>query len=78
MKQLINFWAVLTLLISGFLLFTFFNILLKGIVSFTEPNIWILIPETLMALFMFVVSFYVAYQILFRKKDIKLVNSCNF
>lgn len=72
MKKTLDLWAVLTLAISGQVLFIFYNILFKGSVSFTEPRLWVLIPETLIALFMFGMSFYVAWDILFRGKIINL------
>jgi len=72
MKDLLNLWAVLTLAISGLALFGFINIIIFGIVSYHEHNLFILIVEFLISLFVFAVSFYVAYMILFKKKNIKL------
>jgi len=72
MKKLLNLWAVLTLAISGLALFGFINIIIFGIVSYHEHNLFILIVEFLISLFVFAVSFYVAYMILFKKKNIKL------
>jgi len=72
MKDLLNFWAVLTLAISGLALFAFINILIFGIVSFHEYNLFILIIEFFISLFVFIISLYVAYMILFKGKGIIL------
>lgn len=72
MKDLLNFWAVLTLAISSLALFGFINILVFGIVSFHEYNLFILIVEFLISLFVFIMSLYVAWMILFKKRDIEL------
>lgn len=72
MKDLLNFWAVMTLAISSLALFGFINILVFGIVSFHEYNLFILIVEFLICLFVFIMSLYVAWMILFKKRDIEL------
>jgi len=72
MKNLLNFWAVMTLAISGLALFGFVNILIFGIVSYHEHNLFILIIEFFISLFVFIMSLYVAWMILFKKKNIKL------
>ncbi|MFH1311473.1 MAG: hypothetical protein ABIH65_03650 [Nanoarchaeota archaeon] len=72
MKTILNFWAVLTLAVSGVVLFWFMNIILFGEVRYYEQNVVILIAEYLLALFMFGVSLYVAWSILFRGKKIEL------
>lgn len=72
MKDLLNFWAVLTLAISGLALFAFINILIFGIVSFHEYNLFVLIVEFLISLFVFIISLYVAWMILFKGRNIKL------
>lgn len=74
MKNILNLWAVLTLAVSSLALFGFINIFIFGIVSYHEHNLFILIVEYIISLFVFAVSFYVAYMILFKKKNIKLEN----
>lgn len=72
MKDLLNFWAILTLAVSSLALFGFINILIFGIVSFHEYNLFILIIEFFIALFVFIISFYVVWMILFKGRNIKL------
>ena len=73
MKILINFWACLSLAVSGLVLFWFVNIILFGSVSYHETNLLILISEYLISLFMFIMSFYIAWNILFKRKNLELV-----
>lgn len=72
MKKLLNLWAVLTLAVSGTALFIFSYVLLFDSLTIYEYNLFILIPEFLIALFMFVMSFYVAWNILLKRKEIEL------
>lgn len=75
MKDLLNLWAILTLAVSSLALFGFINIIIFGIVSYHEDNLFILIVEFLISLFVFIISLYITWMILFKKKDIKLHNS---
>jgi len=72
MKDLLNFWAILTLAVSSLALFGFINIIIFGIVSYHENNLFILIIEFFISLFVFIISFYVAWMILFKRRNIKL------
>lgn len=75
MKDLLNIWAILTLAVSSLALFGFINILIFGIVSYHEDNLFILVVEFFISLFVFIISLYIAWMILFKKKTIKLNNS---
>jgi len=71
-KTILNIWAVLTLAFSGVVLFWFINIIVVGEVCYYEQNIVILIAEYILSIFVFGISLYVAWSILFRKKEIEL------
>ncbi len=72
MKTILNLWAVLTLAFSGVVLFWFMNIVVFEEVCYYEQNIIILIAEYLLTLFVFGMSLYVAWNILFKRKEIEL------
>jgi len=71
-KTILNLWAVLTLALSGLILFTFMNIVVFGEVIYYENNKFILVAEYVLAFFLFVVSLFVAWNILFKGKEIEL------
>jgi len=68
--KILNLWAVLTLAVSGMALFIFGYVLLFDSLTIYENNLFILISEFLIALFMFVVSFYVAWNTLIKGKSL--------
>ena len=72
MKQVINLYAVLSLAFMSLVLFWFANIWIFGSVGYYEQRIYILILETLLSIFMFLVSLYLSYKILFTDKQLIL------
>ncbi|MBU3913284.1 MAG: hypothetical protein KKE50_04285 [Nanoarchaeota archaeon] len=70
-KNILDYWACLSLGTAGLILFTFLNILIYGAVLFKEQRLWILIIEVILAEFIFLMSVYVAYQILIKKRTVR-------
>lgn len=67
MEKTLKYWVIGTLIVSGLALFKFINLGAYGEVNYLN-NIFILIIEVLVSLFVFGVSIYVAYKVMFGKK----------
>jgi len=70
--KLLNLWAILCIVFIGYELWGFINMLIFGSVTFHEPNLFILITEYLIALFMFAGALVIVYLILFKGYRLKL------
>ena len=71
-KNILDYWACLSAVTSGMVFLLFVNILIYGAVLCHEPRLYILIFEIFLAGFIFAMSLYVFWQVLVRKREVRL------
>jgi len=71
-KNILDYWAGLSLATSGFALFTFLNLVIFGAVLYREPRIIVLWIEVFFSFFIFAVNIYVFWQVLVKKREVRL------
>jgi len=71
MENILKYWAIGTLILSGLNIFKFINLSMYGTVNYLQ-NTLILIVELLLTLFVFGLSIYLVYQVMFGKKALNI------
>ena len=74
MSELLKSWVMGVLIVSGLSLFKFINLAVYGEVNYLN-NVFILIIELSVSLFVLFVSIYLAWSVIIGKKDIELSES---
>ena len=74
MSGLLKSWVMGVLIVSGLSLFKFINLAVYGEVNYLN-NVFILIIELSVSLFVLFVSIYLAWSVIIGKKDIELSES---
>ena len=74
MSGLLKSWVMGVLIVSGLSLFKFINLAMYGEVNYLN-NVFILIIELSVSLFVLFVSIYLAWSVIIGKKDIELSES---
>ena len=71
MEKILKYWAIGTLLVSGLAIFKFINLSMYGTVNYLQNN-FIIIIELLLTLFVFSISIYLVWIIMFSKKALNI------